>query len=922
MEINQNKNELHLYPINNNKYMGAIDVKGATVSNSIQTVVILDSSGSMGNVTARFVKEILPLVMSKLNWNKGIDLINFSSKANWKYLTLSELKTSDIQSGGRTCIGPAIRMFRLCLESIQQNYPGQPIRVLTVCDGSISDPERAEEEMKKVVDFLATTEMMINSQALRLFTSKEQPDTRALSYLLQINNTVATNLCDIAATSSNETISSAIATLFQSDCFANYQTLQLEKPIILKYPWYADGKMRITLSPGWNIFWLKVVPTGTVKLGNVHVKVIVESQLSLSKFHQLIETKLAHIIDHVAILKVVGTAEANKAVDQIFAYFKMTEDALAIKSSTRNIKIISNLLVGIAKKNINNDSAQMVEFLRSTKRETEIQLRRKREAEEAEKLIQRKDEEERIKPEEEERLKREEKRKRQEEEARRKKEAEEQRLRRIEELVRIEEEAHEMKAGEEERRSREQEANKMKHGEEEHLRREEESRRRQRERNVREAEEERLKLEEEVRHKREEVERFKREEEERLKRKEEERLKREEFERLKREEEEERLQREDERKLQDEIRKKREEEYRVRREEEERDERFRLQQLRLELEEQKKLEAGLLFAQETDEKLQLHLQKKSSVDQPIDLQHINEKQKNDVADHAATGIFENITAMCNPAEPRKSRNSLITAAANKVRQFTGALRSGRNSNSNPNPIQTVFVLHENVFVAKKHCRFAEKIIPLVFSKISNGNSQLVHLLTVETDKTPAVQMLQSILQTLDANKPIRILVLTDMNSREQHKFDNFAETLIKFLNGSNFSFELQVLRIASECQEKSLRASNALRKYQLIDIDSKKSNVYIAAQIVELFHSDNFQKYEQEQLPMINRNSETKTQPTGVVSLDVDGKQSENVRNLNCESCRTNAQKHRRNYCIIYVVIFAIPIILLLFDIFIYFSKK
>lgn len=239
-------------------------------------------------------------------------------------------------------------------------------------------------------------------------------------------------------------------------------------------------------------------------------------------------------------------------------------------------------------------------------------------------------------------------------------------------------------------------------------------------------------------------------------------------------------------------------------------------------------------------------------------------------------------------------------------------------------MQTVFILHENVFVPKKHCRFAEKIVPLVFAKISNGNSQLVHLLTVASDKTPVVQMLQSILQTLDANKPIRITVLTDMTSREQQQFDNFAEALIKFLSGSNFTFELQAVRIGSECEEKLLGGANVSRKYRVIDIDSKKSNVWIAAQIVELFHSNNFHNYEHENPATIDKSSEAGAPLTDVMSLDVDGgKQFDNVINgNNCQSCIANNQRRERKYSLIYLAIFAIPIVLLLFDIFIYTFKK
>ncbi len=387
MEINQNKNELHLYPINDNEYIGAINVDGAKAIAEPRTVFVLDSSGSMKNETKRFVNEIFPLVMSKLDYGEydTIDLIGFGKECVHKEVWTRSFvrKCSDVKSDGSTIFAPAIKVLRLTLEKIQRYYPNKPIRVLTISDGAIKDHDDAENETKKLIEFLATSELTINSQAVRLFTSDDQPDTKASTYLLQINNTTATNLLDISATESDENIANAIAALFQSDGFQNNQILEFETSIVLKYPWNSLQSKRMTLVPGWNIFWLKLVPTGAIKLNDSPIKVIIERQLTLSAFHQLMDTKLGYIADHMKILKIVGTTEVKGSVDQIFEYFKKTENFLALKGSTTNNKMISNMLDGIAK-NVTNfsDSAQMAEFLRKTNKEIEIQRQKEKEARE------------------------------------------------------------------------------------------------------------------------------------------------------------------------------------------------------------------------------------------------------------------------------------------------------------------------------------------------------------------------------------------------------------------------------------------------------------------------------------------------------------------------------------------------------------
>ncbi|XP_037040028.1 reticulocyte binding protein 2 homolog b-like [Bradysia coprophila] len=595
MEVNQKENELHLYSINENEHIGAIN---STVSgtDTYRTIVVLDSSLA---VAARFVKEILPLVISKVkNWHSSVRLITFGDESVEKYLSKTELGNFNLKcggDGGATNLTPAIEKLRLFLESSSTNARDL-FDLLTISAGEISDRENAEREAKKLTDFLAKRGWRINSQAVRLFTGSNKPDTKALSYLLQLNNSTAANISDVdVSTSSNETVANEIAALFPENDF-RYRILNVDKSINLRYPWMSFQWHLFIMTKGWNIFWLKQLPTAdVVKLQDGSVNVVVEGQLNLAKFQQLMAKKLPDIISHMTILKIVGTVEANETVDQIFSYFASTEDAIAVKCSTPNNKIITNVLAEIAKyKPDFSDSEEMIEFHRNPIKAMEDRT-----------------------------------------------------------------------------------------------------------------EKERLKREEEERFMREEEERLEREENERLKREEEERLKQEEEERMKQEEEE-RLKQEEER--------------------------------------MKRAELDPLKGAETEQA-------------PLVL----EEEMNGVG---------------------KSVSNVI--------------------------IQTVFIIYEQQSKASISRRFTEEIVPMMLSKFFHESHQVVQLVTILRHRTATAQTIQSLVQTLDATKRIRISVVANGDDVEQQEIENFAETVIDLLSQSGYSFELQVVRLAS----------GNVNKCKLVDIET------------------------------------------------------------------------------------------------------
>lgn len=141
----------------------------------------------------------------------------------------------------------------------------------------------------------------------------------------------------------------------------------------------------------------------------------------------------------------------------------------------------------------------------------------------------------------------------------------------------------------------------------------------------------------------------------------------------------------------------------------------------------------------------------------------------------------------------------------------------------------------------------EKIMPLVFSKLSHQKSHLVHSLTFGADEAYVVEKLQSLSETLDANKQIRVLVLTDREVQNCQEIESLAATIMKFLSGSNFPAHVQILRFGSKCRLSLRRINNTTIccTYKHFEIDVNESDDSIISRIAELFGSTDFPLHSQ-----------------------------------------------------------------------------
>ncbi|CAF3550969.1 unnamed protein product [Rotaria sp. Silwood1] len=323
--------ELCLYP-NETGFIGKLSLTTSDETllskSKVATIVILDRSGSMGNFVGRFVNRILPRIFKTLDYanDQIITLITFDDNANKYTIPVKELSKFKIQSQGCTYMAPAISML---IQTILIELPTdcRALRLLTISDGDVADQDQVQTEAIQLTS-LIKNDFIINSQAVRLFTSTAQPDTRAVSSVLQLNNVSRVNLLDLKANLSNEEISTTIANLFSSDALDQRALLKSDEQILKSTPWQTKDSDSISLTSGENLFWLSKLPIGKLMIGNMNINYRIADGLTIDTYEKLLKTKIEYFMNQLKILKVVNTVESEKEISSILDYFQRIENSL------------------------------------------------------------------------------------------------------------------------------------------------------------------------------------------------------------------------------------------------------------------------------------------------------------------------------------------------------------------------------------------------------------------------------------------------------------------------------------------------------------------------------------------------------------------------------------------------------------------
>ena len=317
------KVQLHKF---NNKYVGELHIQknGNSQNQKDSTfIVILDISGSMGQNVGRIVKNYLPKTLRQLGIKEDeiIHLITFESNTEYTKIPLSELSNSSLSARGGTTMEYVFDKLKEIIKDENKSY-----RILTISDGEVWDQK---ETLMKACDYKESLmdKFIINSQAVRFFTSSSQPDTTALSSVLQFNTLSEANLVDINYSSEADMICNTIASLFSDDGIG--VKINLIGNNLRNNPWNEKSN-NINLNFGKNIFWVDDLEDLKIKIGNDEIKCDVEigEDINENNFEVILKDKLNAIINKLKVLKIVNTEQAKNEMNKIVNSFKEFEQLL------------------------------------------------------------------------------------------------------------------------------------------------------------------------------------------------------------------------------------------------------------------------------------------------------------------------------------------------------------------------------------------------------------------------------------------------------------------------------------------------------------------------------------------------------------------------------------------------------------------
>ena len=181
-----------------NSYIGKLDTS-KMVSNKANKdlvfIVILDVSGSMGQTVPRFTNIILPNILQRLDITSEINLITFSNDVKIYKGDYTYFSTLNLYATGCTYMNGTIgELEKIFAKTAKKTN----IRILSVSDGELHDQEKTVEKASDLFNKFKDC-FIVNSQAVRLYTSSSEPDTRGMSSLMQFSNVTEPKLIDIQA---------------------------------------------------------------------------------------------------------------------------------------------------------------------------------------------------------------------------------------------------------------------------------------------------------------------------------------------------------------------------------------------------------------------------------------------------------------------------------------------------------------------------------------------------------------------------------------------------------------------------------------------------------------------------------------------------------------------------------------------------
>lgn len=337
---------IDLYPTFDG-YMGKINVPSdicdkKSIDDDCETYIILDRSGSMGQNVKRIFNGYLPEALEQLGYkDQKIKVLFFDSSLHVYDDVLQKMTKYPIDSRGATYMTKAVKE----LESRLLNTKAQKIRILAFSDGDLHDQQQTLNMASELAS-MVKDKLIINAQAIRFFTSSDQPDTRGLASILQLNNVGKSSLVDIRYDVDRNLIIKQIVDLFKDDGLDRTIKLSSNKSCMMLTPWSTPTNS-IILKPGENTIWFSSLPEELFieKIENIKIHINSHDGVSSDKYEQLLEPTLDQFINKLKVLKVVNTAESKNEIQKIMEFFTQLQNWIEARKDD-SFELLENGLRG------------------------------------------------------------------------------------------------------------------------------------------------------------------------------------------------------------------------------------------------------------------------------------------------------------------------------------------------------------------------------------------------------------------------------------------------------------------------------------------------------------------------------------------------------------------------------------------------
>ena len=316
-------------------------------STEITTIIILDVSGSMCDSIRKITNLFLPELFTKLNYkdNQQITFITFSNDSEIISYDFSKIKKGiDIEANGGTYMQYALKNLKNFLEKYNTN---KNVRILAISDGELFDQEETVKYSNEIVNVIKQNNLLVNSQAIRFFTSSCQPDTRGLSSCLQFSNVTTPTLIDIKGYDYKY---ENYENIFNSDGFESRILLKCDEKDSIKVEPWDNYTYEINIRKGLNTFWLKKEIGDKILKGDILLKIDdlkndkkislkanLKGNITLNNFQNIISEKIDFYMKKLKVLKVLNSQDSLGEMDKIIDFFQNFENKLIAKEEIKKL---------------------------------------------------------------------------------------------------------------------------------------------------------------------------------------------------------------------------------------------------------------------------------------------------------------------------------------------------------------------------------------------------------------------------------------------------------------------------------------------------------------------------------------------------------------------------------------------------------